>query len=75
MEMKAEFSPASGGADADEASGKAIARASAASGKNRASLERASASSNDPSKQSPLRRLFQDDVFERAARRPMVSLG
>lgn len=73
MEMKAELSPLSGGGvDPEQVSGKGIARAMAASGKDRASLEGAS---NNPAKQSPLRRLFQDDVFERAARRPMVSLG
>lgn len=28
-----------------------------------------------PSSPPALRRLFQDDVFERAARRPLVALG
>jgi len=62
--MRPELSPVSGGLDADETSAKEIALKSAARG-------------TDPSKQPPsdVRRLFQDDVFERAARRPLVALG
>jgi hypothetical protein len=52
--MRAELSPVSGGADADEISAREIARKSVAGASSR---------------------LFQDDVFERAARRPLMALG
>jgi hypothetical protein len=65
MEMKADFSPVGGGSDGAE-----VARASAARGTDPSGPQGA----NSP-KMAAMRRLFQDDVFERAARRPMVSLG
>lgn len=74
--MKAELSPLSSGQDSGEVaraeiSGKETARKSAARGTDPSSPEGA----NSPAKQAQMRRLFQDDVFERAARRPLVALG
>jgi hypothetical protein len=69
--MRAELSAAPSGLDAGETSSREIARKSAARAPDASSPVGASS----PSSQTALRRLFQDDVFERAARRPLVALG
>jgi hypothetical protein len=69
--MRAELSPVSSGLDADETSSREIARRSAARAPDASSPVGTSGQSSQPE----MRRLFQDDVFERAARRPLVALG
>jgi hypothetical protein len=69
--MRAELSPVSSGGDAEETSSREIARRSSARAPDASSPVGASS----PSSQPALRRLFQDDGFERAARRPLVALG
>jgi hypothetical protein len=74
MEMMPEPSSRSGDSGEvarAELSGKELARTSAARGTDPSSPEGA----GSPSRQANVRRLFQDDVFERAARRPLVALG
>ena len=66
--MRAELSAVPAGQDAEETSARDVARKSAARAPD-------AVGASSPASQPATRRLFQDDVFERAARRPLMALG